>query len=461
VSELEDEAARLATERDRTLTPEDRRAHGVVHTPPELARFAVREVDRALGGGLDRATVLDPACGPGAFLAAVLAYREPRALVGLDRDEAAIVQARALLGDSARLVVGDTLASLDPLTERERDAPLVILGNPPWAGKSENRGQALMENLLADFRDGVRGERKIGVLSDAYVRFWRWSCELARRAREGAVVALYTNASFLDGPVHRGMRAALARWFARIDVYDLGGSALVARRGDADENVFGVRPSVALTIATRPRDHDERGCALRHVAIRGTRAQKLAALERGPTLVAIDPNERWTAFTRAPDAYTSWVSLEDVFRFHREGVQTNRDELCIDTDRGRLIERLRVFADGGPGPGVASAHYDPAAARDAIRHAMWIDPELKEMVVRVAYRPLDVDHRSRSSPCAKIAASGPGRTSRSRATRSTTASSVRARRAGRARSRRTMPTAARTSIRTRSASPIRSTPRVT
>src|SRR5690606_10759485 len=159
------------------------------------------------------------------------------------------------------------------------------------AGRSDNRGSPLMGALLADFRRDANGstlgERKIGVLSDAYVRFWRWSCEMARRAERGAVVALVTNGSCLDGLVHRGMPAALARYFARIDVLDLGGSALIARGRDCDENVFGVRPGVALTLAIRPPGHDERSPGLvRVAALRGRREEKLARLENASDIEA-------------------------------------------------------------------------------------------------------------------------------------------------------------------------------
>jgi predicted helicase len=86
------------------------------------------------------------------------------------------------------------------------------------------------------------------VLADSYVRFFALCAELARERQNGAVVALVTNASFLDGLVHRGMRARLASWFDEVQVLDLGGSALVGRsRERRDDNVFGVRPSVAVT----------------------------------------------------------------------------------------------------------------------------------------------------------------------------------------------------------------------
>ena len=399
--------------RDAEITDAGRRLRGVVHTPPRIARFVAREVDRALVA-LGRAgladpdvVIVDPACGPGVFLAAALAEAgagAPRLALGLELDPRAVESAeRALRGTAdergwpLRIERADTLAGPPPLRARERHAAtLAILGNPPWAGRSANRGATFTDARLDDFRRELDGaplsERKIGVLSDDYVRFWRWAAEAARAAEGGAVVALVTNASFLDGPVHRGMRAALARWFTRIEITDLGGSALIARRGDPDENVFSVRPGVAITVATRAPDCDEGELAsLHHVAIRGSREEKLIALE-GPLeraeLAPSPPLLRWVPTPDDDPEWLSWPSLPELMPFHREGLQTNKDELCVDADRERLLERLTRFAAGDPGPGradVPSAHYDPAAARASVRAALGeADP-----VRRFAYRPLD------------------------------------------------------------------------
>jgi hypothetical protein len=415
-TELERDAERAAHERDRAISDAERRERGIVHTPVALARFTARTADDALrtigrrGIADPDVAILDPSCGPGVFLAAARAVAPsgaPRIAIGLDIDAHAIEGARERLAPSGwplRFAAVDTLASIDPWLESERrGSTILILGNPPWAGRSQNRGSALIDGLLDDFRrerDGApMRERKIGVLSDDYVRFWRWACEIARRSDAGAVVALVTNASFLDGPVHRGMRAALARYFARIDVVYFGGSALVARAKSRDDNLFGVRPAAALTIAVRPRDHREESRArVRVAAMRGAREEKLARLEGDLEALApreIEPEGLWTLTEAVPAQYARWPSLIELMPFHREGVQTNRDAFCIDADRGRLIERLRAFARGGEGPwparaDVPSGHYDPDRARGSIARALEIDPDLSDVVVPIAYRPLDV-----------------------------------------------------------------------
>ena len=410
-TQVEKRALSAAERRDGEVSAETRREHGVVHTPPELCRYVAARCDaslkRRLGHGLGhpRVTLVDPACGPGGFFAAALAVSEgaPGRVVGLDRDRAALEAASDVLGAEMHrrawkleLRSGDALASLDVLDDAD---VLVILGNPPWAGKAATRAD-LSESLLEDFRrdaDGRRlGERKIGVLSDTYVRFWRWAAEGARRAN-AAVVALVTNASFLDGPVHRGMRSALCRWFDSIDVLDLGGSALVAQ-AERDENVFGVRPSVAVTVAER-FDRAPTPAKVRVCTIRGTRKQKLAALGvRDPGFAAIDPSRSWrTVPDHAREAYPEgWLALDALFPFHREGVQTNRDAVVIDASESRLRARLQSFVLGLRRPDLeaaweAKSHYDPERARLAVQAT-------PECVRPIAYRPWDARFYAAVSP---------------------------------------------------------------
>ncbi|HEX7481448.1 MAG TPA: N-6 DNA methylase, partial [Polyangiales bacterium] len=238
-------ALAAAQARDRSLQTQAarKRSHGIVHTSPELARFVLRAVDELLqdelqlagGVGDARVHVVDPACGPGAFLAAALQVladkpRVAATLTGIDVDAEALQLAAALepfatqLGARLQLRCADTLREPGLLPASQVGRVLAIVGNPPWsvaAAEATEQMQQLLETFRCDAA-GVRlPEKKLGVLSDAYVRFFRWAAEAARSSSGGAVVGLVTNASFLDGPVHRGMRAALLRWFDRLWVIDL------------------------------------------------------------------------------------------------------------------------------------------------------------------------------------------------------------------------------------------------
>lgn len=422
---LERKVRDAAVSRDDALDGEHalRRTRGIVHTPPELARAVAAMVDtrlRAVGvGGMGdpRVTLIDPACGPGAFVAAAHALVDtpgrPRT-VAIDIDPRALSQLRAALvetaegADGVELIEADTLRDAALLERLSGLACPVILGNPPWATAAARRLEQPMRGLLEDYRRDSEGEplaeRKVGALSDTYVAFIRWASEVAARADGPAAVGLVTNSSFLEGPVHRGMRAALLRSFDGIDVVDLGGNAMLGRPagGSRDDNVFGVRPGVAITVAWRAGAGAVRA-RLGYTRLRGTTAEKLRSLcaGNGAALPMTDLEARGTACRFVPtprvDArYASWPSLAEVMPFHREGVQTNRDGVTVATERGTLLARLRAFAEGDDRGELAKAqralgHYDPEAARRAVATALDGDPDgrLGQSVRPLAYRPFD------------------------------------------------------------------------
>lgn len=397
----------------------ERRTRGVVHTPPELARAMAERAHAALqelgaSGGLADPSVhlVDPSCGTGTFLAAAhgVATRgltvptHPWRATGWDLDADAVTSAHGALASTFAATKWPLVVqACDTLAQHVESPPggrVVVLGNPPWAARSENRGDARIEALLEDFRrdaDGERlNERKLGVLSDAYVRFLRWACEAVRGAAQGGVVSLVMNASFVDGPVHRGLRAALFRWFDGVSIWDLGGSALVARQGERDDNVFGVRPGVAVLTAWTRGAAAEQGARVRSWRVRGTLADKWEALRSWsdhegapyapqPPHFAFGPvlSEAWP---------TTYVPLPELMPFHQEGVQTNRDDLVVDRSAARLRNRVERLVAGREDEDLArayaaSGHYSPENAREALSRAWAQDPE--SCVQPIAYRPFE------------------------------------------------------------------------
>ena len=431
LSLLERDAWDAARVRDGRVFAGQRRTRGVVHTPPLLARALVMAVDRALreGGVLHglcspNVTVVDPACGPGAFVAATLSLaqqrrRGPWRVVAVDEDStaASFVAQRydaeaAALGTSLEVKVADTL-HIAPAELAGDCQLLVVLGNPPWS-VARSGPNTLMKGLLNDFRCDESGqrlvERKLGVLSDAYVRFFRWACACVQHAPRGGALGLWTNGSYLDGPVHRGMRHSLLRWFDAIEVVDFGGSALLAKEAGGehsrDYNVFGVRPSVALTIALRLAPCSAQGnCkTIKYARIAGTQLDKefaLGKLARGQCVGSqvIRPVAPWFAFVpkrTSTNAYARAIGLHEAMPFHREGVQTNRDAAVIAKTVDELRQRLVDFVEGRSradlrGARQSSAHYDYNQARNAVARALGREADAPESRWwrRIAYRPFD------------------------------------------------------------------------
>lgn len=410
--QLADAAFRLAIARHEQGSRDELRKRGVVPTPVALARYALRRVDRLLRSELaiedglasERIVVIDPAVGTGVWLAALLELTrsaEPRArtLIGLDLDRDALHASEHLL--SAEAERQGVRLHLDEVNTLERARVLadddtrvaVIVGNPPWAARSFARG-ALSDAWLSEFRRDAQGEplaeRRLGVLSDDYVRFFRWALEQARASYHGALVCFATNGSFLDGPVHRGMRASLVRTFDRLELLDLGGNALLSSARATDENVFGVRVGAALTWALRRAGEGERRAQVDYARITGARDDKLARLERDATELAgvlHEPHAPWFRFRpqASARAEADAFSLAEAFVVQREGVQTNRDALCTASSHAELEAQLWAFVRGEHSLAPAR-HFDAERVRASLERAL---EHQRLPVAPLAYRPLD------------------------------------------------------------------------
>ena len=264
--------------------PELRKQLGVWYTPPEVVRYMVARVDRALkddlgiaeGLAAENVYVLDPCCGTGAYVAEVLRR------INANLDDAG---AGALRGDHLRkaatervfgfeimsapyviahMQVGLTLRELDaalpergdarpaiyltnaltgweprttkPLPfsemEKERDHAdevkqqtpvLVILGNPPYNGFA---GMAVDEEreLSEAYRTVKHVAKPEGHgLNDLYVRFFRMAERRIAEKTGRGVVCFISNYSWLDGLSHTGMRERYLEAFDAIRIDCLNG----------------------------------------------------------------------------------------------------------------------------------------------------------------------------------------------------------------------------------------------
>ena len=285
--------------------PELRKELGVWYTPPEVVRYMVARVDRAVrddlgiadGLAAENVYVLDPCCGTGAYLAEVLrriaanlARRGLGALAGARVKQAAVgrvfgfeIMPAAFV--VAHLQIGLTLQDLDapladdgteragvfltnaltgweprttkplpfPELEEERDRAdqvkqetpiLVILGNPPYNGFA---GMAVDEER--DLSDAYRTTRRVRRpegqgLNDLYVRFFRMAERRIAEKTGRGVVCFISNYSWLDGLSFTGMRERYLDAFDAVRIDNLHGDRIIseyAPDGRTSETVFALR----------------------------------------------------------------------------------------------------------------------------------------------------------------------------------------------------------------------------
>ena len=270
----------------KAFDPELRKELGVWYTPPEVVRYMVARVDRAVrddlgiadGLAAENVYVLDPCCGTGAYLAEVLrriaanlASRGLGALAGARVKQAAVgrvfgfeIMPAAFV--VAHLQIGLTLQDLDapladdgteragvfltnaltgweprttkplpfPELEEERDRAdqvkqetpiLVILGNPPYNGFA---GMAVDEER--DLSDAYRTTRRVRRpegqgLNDLYVRFFRMAERRIAEKTGRGVVCFISNYSWLDSLSFTGMRERYLESFDAVRIDCLNGDS--------------------------------------------------------------------------------------------------------------------------------------------------------------------------------------------------------------------------------------------
>ncbi len=421
-----------------------RKKRGVYYTPPELVAYVVRSVHRLLQNRFEkrdgladpRVTLLDPAAGTLTFVVeaihcAIEAVRSetgdggvnpllrdhvlrdfyafelmmaPYAIghlkIGLLLDEMGHPLAddeRVQLYLTNALEMEDleqsNLPGMAALSQESHAAAVikkermvsVILGNPPWAGHSANKSEAIVEL----HREGNDGYYRIGGeplkeknpkwLQDDYVKFLRFAQRKIDRAGEG-IVAFVTNHSYLDNPTFRAMRRSLLGTFDEIYLLDLHGNSKKKERapdGSPDGNVFEeIRQGVAVAFLVKKPGLPKR---VLRFDLQDSRPAKLRWLEKHDVESTgwreIAPSG--PAFLFAPrdavleEEYRKGEPLTEIFLDHSVGIVTGRDAFVIDTDPGELrrrIERWRRSAD------------QPEARSDK---------EWEERFLRILYRPFD------------------------------------------------------------------------
>jgi len=447
-----------------------RKRHGVFFTPQPIADYIVRRIDAALrndfglpGGLADdsafrtphSAFLLDPACGTGVFLLAVIDFLHSRLadcwnelvpallprLIGIELLPAAAFLAKLNIALQLAETGYDfrqpgsiqihTADALDPNLQfaicNLQSAIPVLLGNPPFSSLSTNTNDWIAGLVRGDGQtrgylragDERLGERKTW-LHDDYVKFIRlaqWHVEQAGRG----IVGLVTSSGYLSNATFRLMRQELLRVFPRIEILDLHGSRKaheVAPDGGPDENVFGLAQGVAIGIFSRPatptRSVSEGLPEHRLTSgdLWGSRDAKLAALSNGhpvttATAAPAPPDFRFTSSPHHaghPEYAAAW-SLAEAMPLNATAPVTARDHFVVAFTQDELRQRVAEFRDLAiPDDEIRrryfqrtrSARYETGDTRGwklaAARRAVAADADWETRIVRCLYRPFDWRH---------------------------------------------------------------------
>lgn len=406
-----------------------RKAKGVYYTPPQVVNFIIRAIDDILtekfniNDGLanrEQVTVLDFATGTGTFLLEIfknifdklpehsgkrnLIIKEHilKNLFGFEFLIAPYTIAHLKLSqflidngynfeknERLQVYLTNTLELISPqynafipalaeetkLAKDVKEKPiLVITGNPPYSGHSQNPSWRFETKILKNkqvnkkvftwigsqiekykFVDGKPlGEKNPKWLQDDYVKFIRFAQFKMEQVEEG-VVGIITNHSFLDNPTFRGMRQSLMNTFDEMYFLDLHGNAKKREKtpdGGKDENVFDIEQGVCISIMIKYKSNKQNGenkCDLFHSDFWGLRDEKytncLINKIADIKWENIKPDSPYYLFTvhstKSIKQYNSFFSLKNIFKLHSIGVVTANDNLFIDFEKNKLISKIK------------------------------------------------------------------------------------------------------------------------
>jgi N-6 DNA Methylase len=291
------------------LTRARRKETGAFFTPAPLVDRVLRAVSPFVPEG--PLTLVDPACGAGAFLVAAARHWPEARVVGAELDPHSAEQARARV-PRATVVEGDALTSpaLDchlPSTGFE-----LWVGNPPYNGTSlllqdKAAWQQVSAWLPLELPKGTS-------LREDYVFFL---LRAARRlaARPGAL-AFITSATLLDTFTYAPVREALLQQLALREVIDLGPGAFA-----------GTRVRTCITVWTTAR---------------GPACFEGRPFTPSPPEFAFKPPS--DEAQALDDAWRAGgATVGELIPVSFPGLKTRFDELLVDDDRAVLLERVRAF----------------------------------------------------------------------------------------------------------------------
>lgn len=453
--------------------PEKKKKMGVYYTPRPVVNFIVnsthlilkKHFEKLHGLADDTVTVLDPAAGTGTFFwityLVVLNELKNQGLRGLIDEKihehllkhfyglelliTPYVIAHLKLADllqrwhykfresdriqiylSNTLEPADTEPTLLPFmgeirTEniataklKSKQPILAVIGNPPYAGVSANKGKWINDLLKKGYKraDGSKddgyykiegnplGEKKLW-LQDDYVKFIRFAQQKIDKNGEG-VVAFITNHSYLDNPTFRGMRESLLESFDRIYILNLHGNALKKEKcpdGSKDENVFKIKQGVAISIFIKNSKFTDK--KVFYADLWGLKEDKYNWLDRH-TLA----NVEWQEIKPISDFYffipidnsilkdfRKFWKIKDIFQVDGIGLMTARDNLCIQWTPDDVWRVVQDFTNMG----IEEARQKYNLGKDSSTWKVgWAQDDLKsskldkDKIAQILYRPFDI-----------------------------------------------------------------------
>ncbi|GAA7746915.1 hypothetical protein HpCOL16_11850 [Helicobacter pylori] len=372
--------------------------------------------------------------------------------------------------DALKIILTNTLTQpseiiadrgLSPIFEKElsnaqkikkNENILIITGNPPYSGASENKGlfewevkatygiepefqtieieknvkltdkiQTLLKNIQTQKESGSKNalkelkslhskyklqkEKNPKWLLDDYVKFMRFAQNKIESLGHG-LFGFISNNAFLDNPTFRGLRRSLLECYDELYILNLHGNARKKEetpQGTKDENVFNIMQGVSINLFVKKAQATKQKILQKiyYYDVYGERAEKYAFLAQND----LNSIEWLELAPRAPfyllipqetpllEEYEQGFSVKDMFQISSVGIVTGRDHVVFHKDKESLLKLLKDFSTLESSE-LRRIYKIKKDSRDwrleyAIKDVKANANNLEEYIVSCQYRPFD------------------------------------------------------------------------
>ncbi|GHP53515.1 DNA methyltransferase [Helicobacter pylori] len=367
--------------------------------------------------------------------------------------------------DALKIILTNTLIQpneivayrgLSPIFEKElsnaqeikkNEKILIITGNPPYSGASENKGlfewevratygiepefqtieiekkvkltdkiQTLLKNTQTQKESGSKNalkelkslhskyklqkEKNPKWLLDDYVKFMRFAQNKIESLGHG-LFGFISNNAFLDNPTFRGLRRSLLECYDELYILNLHGNARKKEetpQGTKDENVFNIMQGVSINLFVKnPQVVKQK---IYYYDVYNGRAEKYAFLAQNDLnsieWLELAPREPFYLLipqeTPLLEEYEQGFSVQEMFQVGGTGICSKKDHVVFHKDKESLLKLLKDFSTLEPSE--LHKKYDIEDAEGwklgrAIENVKKNQHELEKYIVSCQYRPFD------------------------------------------------------------------------
>ncbi len=368
--------------------------------------------------------------------------------------------------DALKIILTNTLIQpseivayrgLSPIFEKElsnaqeikrNENILIITGNPPYSGASENKGlfewevkatygiepefqtieieknikltdkiQTLLKNIQKQKESGskdalkelkslhskykLQKEKNPKWLLDDYVKFMRFAQNKIETLGHG-LFGFISNNAFLDNPTFRGLRRSLLECYDELYILNLHGNARKKEetpQGAKDENVFNIMQGVSINLFVKKAQTTKQ--KIFYYDVYGQRAEKYAFLAQHDLnsieWLELAPREPFYLLipqeTPLLEEYEQGFSVQEMFQVGSTGICSQRDHVVFHKDKESLLKLLKDFSTLEPSE-LRRIYNIKKDGRDwrleyAIKDVKANANNLEEYIVLCQYRPFD------------------------------------------------------------------------